>query len=410
MTTLPITRTRPISLLLIAYFTFIAIAVPDGVLNIAWTYMQVAFDVPLESLGVLIGVAMVGRLVTAFTSGALIGRFGVIRYLVGGMFLMLVGFIGYAVAPSWEMLLIAAAVTAMGSGALDAGMNTFVSAGYTTGQLNWLHAAYGVGVTLGPVLATYVILTGAPMWDVSPYQAWRVAYWLAAIPAALVIVLFLITRKGWTLPSHMNSEKIAVPAASIRESLMLPLVLLGALIFFLYGAAEIGVGNLSNTLFVEGRAAPQDTASFWISLYWASFTIGRIIMGFIADRFNPTVIMRACMVGCVVGAAMYMLNPIPVIGYLGIAVMGFSFAPMFATLIALTPHRVGERHAPNAIGIQVGIVGIGGALLPFIAGILSRSFGLEVIGVVVFISTLLLLTVHEVMLRRAGDIQPGSVG
>ncbi len=389
------TRTRPLSLLIIAYFAFIAIAIPDGILNIAWTYMQTDFTVPLESLGVLLGVAMTGRLLTAFTSGSLIGRFGIARYLIGGVLLMMAGLSGYAFSPSWVTLLVAAFVAAMGAGALDAGLNTFVSAGYTTGQLNWLHAAYGVGVTLGPVVATYVIVTTG--------QSWRVSYWLAVIPAVIVVVLFVVTLAGWTLRSQTSAEKAASPPASLRESLGVPLVLLGAAIFFMYGAVEIGVGNLANTLFVEGRGAPQETASFWISLYWASFTVGRIIMGFIADRFNPNVILRACMIGAVIGGAMLMLNPVPLIGFLGIAVMGFSFAPMFATLIALTPRRVGERHAPNAIGIQVGIVGIGGAGLPFIAGILSRSFGLEVIGVVLFVGTVILLVVHEVTLRRAGD-------
>ena len=382
----PAVRTRPLSLLLISYFMFISIALPDGVLSIAWTYMKDEFGVPLEALGVSLGVGMVARLVTAFTSGILIKRFGIARFVTGGVLLMILGYVCYASASSWLVLLVAVAIASMGSGAIDAGLNTFVSAGYTTGQLNWLHAAYGVGVTIGPILATYTIVTAQ--------QSWRMSYWLVLIPMVLGVVLLIATRSGWTL--RLADPQASAPAsATLMQSLRLPLVLLGGLMFILYGAVEIGAGNLANTLFVEGRLAPQETASFWISLYWASFTIGRILIGFVADRINADVLMRACMVGSVIGAAMLMLNPIPIIGFLGIAVMGFSFAPMFATLISLTPRRVGEAHAANAIGIQVGVVGLGGAGLPFLAGILSRSFGLEVIGVILFIGAVLLLLVNE---------------
>ncbi|MFN8529219.1 MAG: MFS transporter [Anaerolineae bacterium] len=387
---------RSLSILLIAYFAFVCIAIPDGLLNIAWTYMKTDFNVQLESLGLLLTVAMVGRLLTSFASGVYIRRLGMSGFLIGGSVMLAVGVIGYALAPSWIVLLVVVAITAMGAGAIDAGLNTFISAYYTRGQLNWLHAAYGVGVTFGPILATFVIVTLS--------QSWRVSYWLALIPLALLVVLVFFTLSRWHFtPADQSKASDAHPAnaPSLIESLRLPVVILSGLLFFAYGGVEIGVGQLSNTLFVEGRQVAQETASFWISLYWASFTIGRILMGFIADRVNVEVLLRACMIGALIGAGMLLTNLTPFLGFLGVAVMGFAFAPLFATLISETPLRVGERHAANTVGIQVGVVGLGGAALPYLAGLLVHSAGLEVIGVLLFGGCLTVFAIHEIVLRVA---------
>ncbi len=390
---IPQKRTRPLAMLLISYAAFIAIAIPDGVLNIAWTYMKDEFNVTLESLGVLLMVAMIGRLITAFGSGAYIARIGMSAFLAGGIALMVIGVIGYMVAQSWIALLIFAAVAAMGAGAIDAGLNTYISVYYTRGQLNWLHAAFGVGITIGPALATIVVT----QLEIS----WRYAYLAALFPILIVLGLFVFTFARWSMrvPKSESETHTAADAPSLLTSLRLPVVLLSGLLFFAYGGVELGAGQLANTLFVESRGATQETAGFWISLYWASFTIGRILMGFVADRINVRTLLRVSMIGSVIGAAMLMINPTPEIGYLGIALMGFSFAPMFATLISETPDRVGQRHTNNTVGIQVGVVGLGGAALPYLAGLLARSMSLEIIGVTLFGGTLLVLAIHELLLR-----------
>jgi fucose permease len=128
-------------------------AIPGGVLNVAWTYMQVTFSVPLDSLGVLLFAATCGGLLGTFFSGRLIGRFGMGRYLTAGGALMALGLVGYAVAPVWLTLIVSAFVTTLGFSIFNAGLNMFVAANYSTGQLNWMHAAYGVGGTFGPALA-----------------------------------------------------------------------------------------------------------------------------------------------------------------------------------------------------------------------------------------------------------------
>lgn len=81
--------------------------------------------------------------------------------------------------------------------------------------------------------------------------------------------------------------------------------------------------------------------------------------------------------------------------------IGFCLAPVFASLISLTPARVGAAQAGNAIGFQIAAAAFGGTTLTSFVGVLTRAFGLEVIGVAVAVLALLLFMLHEALLRSS---------
>jgi fucose permease len=337
---------KSVFLLIISYLVFIAIAIPDGVLNIAWTYMQQTFALPPSAIGLLLGCAMVARLISSFGSGPLIARFGMGALLLAGILLALVGVLLVTLAAEtaiWWMLFVAIFVLALGGGALDGGLNTFVSANYSTGRLNWLHAAFGIGITIGPWMATFII--------VSLQGGWHLAYVVSAVPLVLLLALIFFTRARWTAQAQAPTATVnSSQRVSVRETLRVPMVVLSLLLFFTYGGAEIGTGQLANTLFVEQRGIDQGTAGFWVGMFWATFTLGRILMGVVADRVSNILLMRWSMVGTVIGAALLWFNPVNEVGFIGLSIMGFAFAPMFATLISLCS----QHHRLSDWGCRVG--------------------------------------------------------
>ena len=79
--------------------------------------------------------------------------------------------------------------------------------------------------------------------------------------------------------------------------------------------------------------------------------------------------------------------------------IGFFLAPVFASLISLTPPRVGKAHADSAIGFQIAAAGLGGAVLVGGVGVVSRAAGLSVIGASVVLFAALLLALFEMLVR-----------
>ena len=396
-------KNGPLLLLLIAFYSFAAIGLPSGVLGVAWIHIQATFGLGLDALGALLTVTTMGRLITAFMSGRLMAQMGAGRYLLAGSILISAGLLGYVIAPAWAVLLAAGFMTGLGAGVLDAGVNTFIAPRYSASRLNWLHACFGVGLTVGPILVSWLVI------DLG--ESWRLAYGVVMGFQVALVLMFLWTLQQWRLIPVKNAETetTSTPDASIRSTLRLTMMWLSLALFFTYGGVEIGMGQLLNSLLVEGRSVDPKLAASWVSFYWASFTIGRMLIGLFIDRVGPRLLLRISFGGVVAGSVLLWWNPAIIISFAGIAVVGFSLAAIFPTLLSVTPDRVGVEHTPNAIGFQIGFAGLGAATLVGLAGVLAENLDIEIISLFLVVVAFATLMVHEVILiREKRQILPSS--
>jgi fucose permease len=381
--------------LLIAYAAFITLGIYDGLLGVAWPSIRKTFNLPLDALGIMLIFGTIGFTTTGFASGRLAARLTPGWFLLLGNLVRIIGLAGIALAPSWWIVVAAALFMGIGSGSLDAGLNTYIATHYSASRMNWLHACFGIGATLGPLIMTTLITNNA---------SWRWGFLTAVIMQISILLLFATTLKMWKTESATDDlNENPGSSTSLGATLRLPVVWLSIMIFFLYTGTELSAGQWSFTLFTAARTVDIDVAGLWISIYWGSFTVGRILLGFIVDHVQPNLLTRMMLFGTILGAAFIWWNPENLVGFLGLAIMGFSLASIFPILITETPRRIGQIHAPNAIGFQVGAAGMGGALLPGLAGILARYFDLEIIGPFLVVITAGMLLLHEAIISRGGN-------
>jgi fucose permease len=390
---------RPRSALIaISFLAFVSLGLPDGILGVAWPSIRASFRLPLNQLGVLLAASMVGYLVSSFTSGPVVARVGVGRLLLVSSVLVVLSLGGYAAAPVWGVMLACGVLAGLGAGAIDAGINAYAAAHFAPRLVNWLHACYGVGATLGPLVMTAVLTAGL---------AWRWGYGLIGAIVAAMAVGFLVTLDWWEdregaahpateVPADMRSE----PAVAMTATLRRPRAWAGVALFFIYVGLEVTAGQWSYSLFTESRGVRPGVAGVWVGVYWGCLTLGRVIFGAAAGRFPAEWLLRSGMAGAPLAAGLVWWNAAGVTGFLGLALLGFSLAPIFPLMISLTPVRLGRAHAAHAIGFQVSAGYLGAAALPGLAGILARRLGLEVIGPFLFAAALALLAIHEVTLGR----------
>jgi fucose permease len=83
---------------------------------------------------------------------------------------------------------------------------------------------------------------------------------------------------------------------------------------------------------------------------------------------------------------------------LGLTLMGLASAPIFPSLIATTPDRLGGAHTAHGIGFQIAAAVLGQSLVPGFIGVLARRWGLEMIGPSLLTASLLLLLLYEVLM------------
>ena len=367
---------RKIGLLFLAYIAFISLGLPDGLLGVAWPSIRREFALPLDSLGLLLAAATAGYLTSSFFSGKVMARLGVGGTLAASCLSTGLGLLGYTLAPSWWLILPLGIVAGLGAGAIDAGINTYIASEHSEGLMQWLHASFGIGITLGPIIMT----TG-----INTFTSWRWGYQVVGFAQIGLAICFALTASLWKREdtSHEAEEnrRLLDFKTSQLDTLKEPRVWLSLLLFFLYTGIELTLGAWAYTLLTESRGIIPQTAGWVAGSYWATFTVGRVLAGLYTRRVSNDTILRFSLLLALAGALLVWWNPGQTVSLAGVALVGFAVAPIFPALVSGTSERVSPKHAANTIGMQISAAGLGGAAVPGLAGVLARNTSLEAIPI-----------------------------
>lgn len=365
-----------LGLILLAFVAFVALGLPDGLLGVGWPSIRAGFSIPLDAIGMLLTSAVAGYMTSSFLSGFLLSRVGVGRVLAGSCFLTGLALIGYTLVPHWWMMVLLGVFAGLGAGAIDAGLNTYVAAHFGEGLMQWLHASWGVGITIGPIIMTL---------GLAALNTWRFGYWVVGSFQIALAACFVLTLAMWSqknAPSGSEAQKrLTDYRTPVGQTLQQPQVWLSVVLFFLYVGAEGSLGTWTYTLLTESRGVDRTLAGFFAGSYWFTFTIGRVAAGMVARRVGVNRLVLGGLVGALLGAGLLTWNPSEVANVLAVAIIGLSIAPIFPAMMSGTRTRVGDRYAANTIGMQMAATGLGTAVIPSLMGVLARQVSLEVIPV-----------------------------
>lgn len=398
-----IKHTPKIGLILLAFIAFISLGMPDGLLGVAWPSIRADFSIPLDSLGMLLVASVSGYLTSSFISGPLITRWGVGSVLAASCAMTGVGLIGYTLVPVWWMMVLLGILAGLGAGAIDAGLNTYVASHFGEGLMQWLHACYGIGVTLGPIIMTIALTT---------LNSWRVGYrtvggFQVALAACFVLTIAMWNRKE---PSKQGDEpkRLTDYRTPMGETLRQSRVWLSALLFFLYVGVEVSFGTWTYSLLTESRGISPALAGLFTGSYWATFTIGRIVAGLYAKRAGVHLIVQGSVVAALLGAVLLAWNPSTAANLVAVGLIGYAIAPIFPALMSGTSQRVGVHFAANTIGMQMAASGLGTALIPSLLGVLARHFSLEIIPICLVVVFLGLFGFYRLSMTPSKVIQENA--
>ena len=353
-------------LLGLVYLSFVSIGLPDGMLGVAWPVMRLQMDQPLAAVGAITMTMTACSAASSLMAGAVVQRIGTGAVVATSCLMTALGILGFSVAPSFGWLVALAVPLGLGAGAVDASLNHFVSAHYSSRHMNWLHGFWGVGATTGP-LVMGMALASEGGWA---YGARTIGLMQLALALLLWATVSLWSREtAQAAPESANGiAQAPVPAAP-------PLALwLAPLCFLFYVSAEMGTG-------------------LWVSLYFGSITVGRFAVGLVAERLGNRRLVRMGVTLAMAGALLFAVPDVfgPV-SRLGLVLMGLGCAPIFPSLM----HETARRFPPDAvralIGRQMTCAYVGSSVVPAAFGLLATWVGLgAVMPVVVLLLVLLLL-------------------
>ena len=177
---------------LVSYAAFVLVGISAGVNGVLLPSQMAGYGVGRATIGITFFASSAGFVLAGISTGALICRSGVrIALTAGGGAYVLAG-LYLATRPPFVAFVLAQLVTGYGTGVLESALNVYLAGlpGATT-LLNRLHAFFGVGALLGPVLAAWII----------SFASWTVVWLVLAAACVPLVAGFLVAYPGRCEPA-----------------------------------------------------------------------------------------------------------------------------------------------------------------------------------------------------------------
>jgi len=338
--------------LLLACLAYLSVALPGSTLGLLWPSMRLSFGMPVGALGILLVFGITASVISSAAAGRVRVRTGPL--VAAGTMLVAVALAVEAFAPSLWVMAIGTVLFGVGFGTIDTALNAHAARHFGARDINWMHASYGLGATIGPLLVTALLSCGL---------GWRRIYGLMALVLAALACVFTVRRRGWQESPHVcrAAEDKPGPATARRKP--------PAAVTLTFTAVETGIesgaGIWGYVFLTAGRGLAPETAGVAVSAYWAMMFAGRVVLGPVAQRLGPARVLAVAVAGIPAGAAL-MTAPGPgLLAVVGLMILGLAAAPVFPLLTLMTPQWADSATgATRMVSLQVAASAAGSAALP----------------------------------------------
>jgi FHS family glucose/mannose:H+ symporter-like MFS transporter len=351
---------------------FIAAAVAMFVFGIVLAILGTLFGLPgmrerlqidLARQGDVFLVLFLGILVSTLLCGPVMDSAGHRIVLTASSVFVVIALLLLEQSRSFAPAVIAAFVLGFGGGGLNTSSNALVADIYVDDRgamLAILGAFFGVGALVIPVSAA--VLTGL----------FSISQLLVATAALGVAAAFICLVPRYPPPRRTAQFSIFASLRAARIAGVLTI----ALLLFIESGNEAAVGGWTSTYAGTMGASPR-TATWILAAYWAALMFGRFLCARVQRYISGMRLVLLSAVGSAVGCAVLLASTSLGVMTFGGVVVGFSFASIYPTTLAVAADRY-ERSAATVFGLLFALGLAGGMVFPWAVGHISEWFGLRV--------------------------------
>ncbi|KAK3319134.1 major facilitator superfamily domain-containing protein [Apodospora peruviana] len=282
-----------------------------------------------------------------------------------------------------------------------------------TSALGRMHGAYGIGGTVGPLIATslvnaaggkehwnwfYYLGLGLALCD-GMFAAW--AFWgydderKAAEQAeedAMELRSPATTTTTTTAAPRTQSRRSKGVKGQVKQNLQgmltavtTKVVILGAAFIFAYQGAEVSISGWVISFLLEARVPGSDAGPIAESVktkvgyvtagFWGGITLGRFLLSGPAMRFGEKRFVYCTVVGAAVFQLLVWFVPNLISNAVSVAIVGLLLGPVYPCAAAVFMRNINRNEQVSAMGVISAFGSSGGAVAPFTTGLLAQLRG-----------------------------------
>lgn len=381
-------------LLAIIYIAFVSLGLPDSLLGSAWPVMRGELNVPLSFAGIISMIIAGGTIVSSLLADRLTKKLGAGVVTAVSVGMTALALFGFSVSNSFFMLMIWAVPYGLGAGAVDAALNNYVAIHFSSRHMSWLHACWGVGVSVSPYIMGQCL---------SKNLGWHTGYRTVSFIQIILTIILFATLFLWKKDDNSNEENSDKPV-TLKTVLKIKGVKATLIMFFGFCALEATAGLWASSYLVEARRIDVQTAARFASLFYLGETIGRFLNGFIADKFGDRAMINTGIFVMLAGSIIIFMPFVPnCFALFGLIVVGLGAAPVYPCIIHATPYDFGKENSQALVGIQMASAYVGSTLAPPVFGLIAQNISVALYPCYLFLFAFLMLIMSKI---RSKKIQP----
>ncbi|MEA2063127.1 MAG: MFS transporter [Gemmatimonadota bacterium] len=292
---------------------------------------------------IYVGIASI---ISLFATGPVIDRYGKKPVAVTGSLLTGASLLLICFTTSFGRACAAMFLMGLGTGCLNAGINTLINDLYPKNPgraLNLGNAFFGLGAVFLPLLAGWLFLT----------MGLKHLLILTAVFTSIPSVLFYFS----VFPPPVVGQRFRFSEALrvFRD----PLVGLIGLLLFFYVGLEASFGIWSRAAIADHWQLRPPFDQLTLAGFWTGLVLGRIFAATIFRTIDDEDLVLYCAVGSCAGVALFVLAPSALSASAGLWFAGLCFGPIFPSCLAITGQNCRSYPATSlTVVIACGVLGM----------------------------------------------------
>lgn len=345
-----------------------------GLLDVLNKHFQEALNVT-KARSTLLQAAYFGAyFLIALPAGIFMNKYGYKKGILLGLLLYAAGaFLFYPSAQmmSFNFFLLAVFILASGLTCLETAANPYVTVlgkpETSEFRLNLSQCFNGVGSFIGPIIAANVFFNESSNENSNNLDSVKMVYIIIAIVVLFVAFLFWRTY----LPEIKESEMVSSKVQDTKPLFQHSHFVYGVIAQFFYVAAQVGIAALFINYCTETKHEIDNArAAYLLSISLLLFTIGRFVGTALMRKIAPNTLLMIFALINILLSAIVVFGKDWLSVYSLMAIFFFE-SIMFPTIFALSVKDLGH-HTKKGSSFQIMSI-VGGALMPYVMGLLSEK-------------------------------------
>ncbi len=358
------------------YIAFVSLGLPDSLLGSAWPAMYPELGAPVAAQSAITMIITACTIVSSLATAPLERKLGAGKLTAFSVAMTAAAIFGFGMSTSlWQLCLIAVPY-GLGAGSVDAVLNNFVALHYGERHMSWLHCCWGIGTSISPQIMGWALV--GPL-------SWHGGYFTVGVIQAVITAMLLFSLPLWKRaeskagvgegPEASDEDATEEAPITYLQAIKLPGAIAAVLSFGCYSGFEYACGLWSSSHLVLARGISGAHAATMASYFYMGITFGRFISGVIALHFGSKNLIRIGQALVAVGVALLVFGQGELALSIALGVIGLGCAPIYPSIISLTPNRFGERASQSMVSLQMACAYTGSTVVPPLIALVFTAGG-----------------------------------